>query len=61
MAVTREIIMTALGLITLPDGGDIVGRDMIRALTIDAGKVSFVIEAETPAEATRLDGVRRAA
>nr|WP_213394207.1 Mrp/NBP35 family ATP-binding protein [Yoonia sp.] len=61
MAVTREIIMTALGRITLPDGGDIVGRDMIRALTIDAGKVSFVIEAETPAEATRLDGVRRAA
>ena len=61
MAATRDTIMTALARIALPEGGDLVGRDMIRALTIDAGKVSFVIEAESPAAAARLDGLRRAA
>ena len=32
MSVTREQVLGALGRIALPDGGDLVSRDMIRAL-----------------------------
>ena len=41
-----------IGRIGLPDGGSLVSRDLIRALTVDAGAVRFVIEAPTP-EAAR--------
>ena len=61
MAVTRDEILEALARLTLPGGGDIVSRDMIRALTIDKEKVRFVIEAADPAEAAKMDGLRRAA
>ncbi len=61
MALSRDEILSALSRIDLPDGGDIVSRDMVRALRIDAGKVSFVIEAADPPEAAQLDSVRRAA
>ncbi len=61
MALSRDEILSALSRIALPDGGDIVSRDMVRALRIDADKVSFVIEAADPAEAAQLDSVRRAA
>ncbi|WP_322893401.1 MULTISPECIES: Mrp/NBP35 family ATP-binding protein [unclassified Yoonia] len=61
MALDRDDILKALARITLPDGGDIVARDMVRALTIDGDKIRFVIEAATPAEAADLDPVRRAA
>ncbi len=52
MAVTREGVLEVLGRIGLPDGGSLVSRDLIRALTVDAGAVRFVIEAPTP-EAAR--------
>jgi len=39
MSVTRETVLAALARISLPDGGDLVSRDMIRALTIEAGQV----------------------
>jgi ATP-binding protein involved in chromosome partitioning len=45
MSVTREQVLGALGRIALPDGGDLVSRDMIRALGIDGGSVRFVVEA----------------
>ncbi|MFN3662682.1 Mrp/NBP35 family ATP-binding protein [Yoonia sp.] len=61
MAVTRDEILETLARLTLPGGGDIVSRDMIRALTIDGAKVRFVIEAADPAEAAKMDGLRRAA
>ena len=45
MTLTRDQILEELRRIGLPDGGDLVSRDMIRALGIDGGKVRFVIEA----------------
>ena len=61
MAVTRDEILGALSRLTLPGGEDLVSRDMIRALTIEGGAVRFVIEAADPTEASKMDGVRRAA
>lgn len=61
MAVSRELIMRALAGVSLPGGGDLVGRDLIRALTVDGGTVRFVIEAATPEEARALGPVQAAA
>ncbi len=61
MTVSRELIMRALAGVGLPGGGDLVGRDLIRALTIDGGTVRFVIEAATPEEARALGLVQAAA
>ena len=58
MSVTKERIIQALSQLGLPGGGDLVSRDMIRALVIDAGKVRFVIEAPTPEEARTLESIR---
>lgn len=51
MNLSREDILAALARIALPGGGDPVSRDLIRALRIEGGLVSFVIEAATPEEA----------
>jgi ATP-binding protein involved in chromosome partitioning len=61
MSVTRDEILGALSRLTLPGGQDLVSNDMIRALNIEGGTVRFVIEAADPAEAAKMDGVRRAA
>ena len=61
MPVTRDEILGALSRLTLPGGQDIVSRDMVRALSIDGENVRFVIEAADPAEAAKMEGVRRAA
>jgi ATP-binding protein involved in chromosome partitioning len=61
MGVTREAVLEALQGLTLPDGETLVSRDMVRALSIDGGKVRFVIETENPEDARRLGGVRQAA
>ena len=61
MAVSRELIMRALAGVGLPGGGDLVSRDLIRALTIDGGVVRFVIEAESPEAARALGSVQAAA
>jgi ATP-binding protein involved in chromosome partitioning len=61
MAVTRDEIFDALKALTLPDGGNIVERDLIRALTISDGAVRFVLEAESPEAARKLEPVRAAA
>lgn len=61
MAVTRDQIESCLSRLVLPDGGDLVGRDMIRALTIENGAVRFVIEAPSPAIAQQMEPLRRAA
>jgi ATP-binding protein involved in chromosome partitioning len=39
--------MAALSRVTLPDGGDLVARDMVRAVSVDGEVVRFVIEAPT--------------
>ncbi len=61
MAITNKDIMAALARIDLPDGGDLVSRDMVRALGIEGGAVRFIIEAESPESAARLEPVRQAA
>ncbi|WP_299303375.1 Mrp/NBP35 family ATP-binding protein [uncultured Litoreibacter sp.] len=60
MSVTNEQILAALRSLGLPDGGDLVSRDMIRALSIDGGAVRFVIEV-SPELAPKFAGVRDAA
>ena len=54
MAVDRDLVMGVLAGVGHPGGGDLVGRDLIRALTVEAGVVRFVIEAPTPDEARAL-------
>jgi ATP-binding protein involved in chromosome partitioning len=54
MTLTREAVTAALNGVSLPDGGTLVSRDLIRALTIEGGTVRFVIEAATPDEARAL-------
>ena len=61
MAVTREIIEKALRQLALPDGGDLISRDMVRALTLSDGAVRFVIEAPSPEIARKMEPLRAAA
>lgn len=61
MTLTRDQILGELRRIGLPDGGDLVSRDMVRALGVDAGRVRFVIEAPDAEAARALEPVRRAA
>ncbi len=61
MPQTRETILETLRTMTLPGGGDLVSQDMIRAVQVQGGKVSFIIEAPTPEAAQAMGGVRRAA
>jgi ATP-binding protein involved in chromosome partitioning len=61
MSITRDQILTALSRIAMPDGGDLVSRDLIRAVQIQDDAVQFVIEAPTPEIAARMEPVRAAA
>lgn len=61
MALDREAVMRVLAGVPLPGGGDLVGRDLIRALTVEGGTVRFVIEAATPDEARALGPVQEVA
>jgi len=61
MAVTKDDVMAMLARIGLPDGGDLVSRDMIRALTVSGDQVSFVIEAPTPELARQMEPLRSGA
>ena len=54
-------IRAALARLALPDGGDLVSRDMIRALAVDGGTVRFVIEAPSAEAARAMEGLRQAA
>ena len=61
MAVTKDEILRALSGVVLPGGGDLVSRDMIRALAVEGGAVRFVIEAESPEAARALGPVQAVA
>jgi len=61
MVQTNDTILAALSTIGMPDGGDLVSRDMIRALQVEGGTVRFVIEAPDAATASRMEPVRQAA
>ena len=54
MDITRETVLKALSEIAHPGGGSLVSRDLIRALRVEGGSISFVIEAPTPEEARAL-------
>jgi ATP-binding protein involved in chromosome partitioning len=56
----KAAVESALRKIEIP-GGDLISKDMIRALTIDGGAVRFVIEAPSPEIAKQMEAVRRAA
>ena len=58
MALSRERILDTLRTIETPGGGDLVARDLVRALRIDGDAVSFVIEAESPEAASALQAAR---
>jgi ATP-binding protein involved in chromosome partitioning len=60
MTVTRDRIDEVLGRFSLPDGGTLLSRDMIRALTIEGDTVRFVIEAPSPAIAQQMEPLRQA-
>ena len=58
MAATREDVLTALKGVTDPvSGQDLVSAGPVRALTVDAGTVRFVLEID-PARADLMEGVR---
>ncbi|MCC1494071.1 Mrp/NBP35 family ATP-binding protein [Cognatishimia sp. F0-27] len=61
MADLEPAIRSALARLALPDGGDLVSRDMIRALHVEGGAVRFVIEAPSPEIARQMEPLRRAA
>ncbi|SDY31794.1 Mrp/NBP35 family ATP-binding protein [Citreimonas salinaria] len=61
MSELAEAVRDALGRLALPDGGDLVSRDMIRALRVDDGVARFVIEAPSAAIARQMEPLRRAA
>ena len=59
--VEKADVLSALKKVGLPDGGDLVSRDMIRAVTIDGDTVRFVIEAPDAGIAAQMEGARQAA
>ncbi|SES14788.1 ATP-binding protein involved in chromosome partitioning [Tranquillimonas rosea] len=61
MSATRDDILETLRDISLPDGGTLVSRDMVRALSVDGGAVRFVIEAPDAEVAKTLGEVRESA
>lgn len=61
MGVSREEVLGVLAGIELPGGGDLVGRDLIRALAVEGGTVRFVIEAANPEDARALAPAQAAA
>ena len=61
MPIDRSDILAALARLQLPDGGDLVSRDFIRAVVVEGEAVRFVIEAPTPEIAHKLADIRAAA
>ncbi|MEM6307060.1 MAG: P-loop NTPase, partial [Pseudomonadota bacterium] len=61
MAVSKADVEQALSRLELPDGGNLVSRDFVRAITIDGTTVRFVIEAPNADVAQRLGAIRVAA
>lgn len=59
MSDLRTSVVAALQRMELPDGGTLVSRDMIRALSAENGVVRFVIEAPTPEMARQMSTLRQ--
>ena len=58
MTDSRDEILAVLDRIAVPGGGSLVSRDLVRALRIDGGRISFVIEADDPQAAQALAPAR---
>ncbi len=61
MSVTRESIEQVLRQISLPDGGDLMSREFVRALSVDGRSVRFVLEAPNPEIARMMEPLRKSA
>ncbi len=61
MTLSNEVVLAELAKINLPNGANLVSADLIRALTIDAGQVRFVIEADSADAARQMEPLRAAA
>ena len=61
MPITRAQIEAQLEQLELPDGGNLVSRDMVRAVSVEGGQVRFVIEAPSPEMARQMEPLRAAA
>ncbi|MCA3438793.1 MAG: Mrp/NBP35 family ATP-binding protein [Rhodobacter sp.] len=61
MSPTVPSVQQALAQIHVPGGGDLISRDLVRALTVEGGQVRLVIEAADPDQARALEPVRAAA
>ena len=60
MTVTRDDVLKALRRVALPEGGDLVGADLVRALAVEGAVVRFVIEV-SPEKGRAYEPVRAAA
>ena len=56
----EEIIRKELARFEIPGGGDLISRDLIRALNIEDGVVRYVIEAPSPEMARQMEPLRAA-
>ncbi|MGJ8625558.1 MAG: Mrp/NBP35 family ATP-binding protein [Sulfitobacter sp.] len=61
MSVTKAEVEAALARVTLPDGKSLMAHDLVRALTVEGGKVRFVIEAPNAEVAKQMGPLRDAA
>ena len=60
MPLTKDDVITALRAVPMPGGRSIVEADVLRAVKVEAGRVSFVLEVD-PAQGAALEPVRAAA
>ena len=58
---TQDQVLDALRRVALPGGGDLISRDLVRALAVEGGHVRFVIETADAAQAQAFAPVRAAA
>ncbi|MFN3937621.1 MAG: P-loop NTPase [Gemmobacter sp.] len=61
MAVDRDSVLKVLSGIAVPGGGDLVSRDLVRALAVEGDLVRFVLELPGPEAAGAFEPVRQAA
>ncbi|KUF08690.1 Mrp/NBP35 family ATP-binding protein [Pseudoponticoccus marisrubri] len=61
MSDLTSAVKAVLERLELPDGGNLISRDMIRALRVEGGAVRFVIEAPDAEMAKRMEPLRQAA
>ncbi|MEL6375872.1 MAG: Mrp/NBP35 family ATP-binding protein [Pseudomonadota bacterium] len=58
MSEILDKVREQLETVELPDGGTLISRDMVKALSFDAGVVRFVLEAPNPEAARQMEPVR---